>query len=134
MCLFVRSGSHVAAVADLCWDNSIIPLRLKCGPEKSSFEGLSGPYPCPYPSNQKRIETPLPLDVNVKGEGLRSRNGIGLVILILTLYHFLVFIQLAALGQGQKSLCFIDIISGQFSVNALVKIPQIVLQLWDFYK
>ncbi len=34
----------------------LIHLRLKYGTEKSSFEGLSGPFPYPYP-NQKRIET-----------------------------------------------------------------------------
>ncbi|XP_056123931.1 major histocompatibility complex class I-related gene protein-like [Rhinichthys klamathensis goyatoka] len=41
----------------------------KCGPEKSSFEGLSGPSPYPYPSNQKRIETALPLHMHAQNRG-----------------------------------------------------------------
>jgi len=41
-------------------------------------------------------------------------------------YRFLVCIQLDTLDQGQNSPCFIDIITGQLSVNVFVKNPQII--------
>jgi len=41
-------------------------------------------------------------------------------------YRFLVSIQLDTLDQGQNSPCFIDIITGQLSVNVLVKNPRII--------
>ncbi|KAI2657358.1 Transposon Ty3-I Gag-Pol polyprotein [Labeo rohita] len=36
----------------------------------SSVPGLSSPSPSPYPSNQKRIETPLPLHLNALNGGI----------------------------------------------------------------
>ncbi len=71
MCLFVRSGSHVAAAAGLRWDSSypfVCSVVLK-----NLYLALASP------SNQKRIETPLPLHVNAQneGDGLRGKNGIG---------------------------------------------------------
>ncbi len=67
--------SHVAAVAGA--EILLILLCLKCGPEKSLFEGQSGPFPYPYPSNQQRIETPLHMNVRNLGVGVRGRNGFG---------------------------------------------------------
>ncbi len=43
---------------------------------KSSFEGLSGPSPYPYPSNQKRIETPYtPSREHAKRRGRGKGKG-----------------------------------------------------------
>ncbi len=72
MSLFVCSGSKVVAVTGLRWDNF---HSFEMWLWKISF-WKSGSFPYPYPSNQKRIETPLPLhgDVSV---GVRGRNGIG---------------------------------------------------------
>ncbi len=80
VCIFVRRGSHVAAVSDLCWDNSHTPL-LELWSRKFLVWRAIWTFPLrlhyTYTSNQKRIETPLPLHVKRSGRvGVRCRNGI----------------------------------------------------------
>ncbi len=67
------SASHAAAEPVYVL-KSFIPLRLKCGSKNSSFEGVSGPFPYPYLSNQKGIETPLPLHVNAQSGEVGERG------------------------------------------------------------
>ncbi len=101
----------------------LILLHLKCGPEKSSFQGLSGPFPYPYTSNQKRIETPLPLHVSVRngGVGVRGRNGIGPMSLTLLLcfgnQHFKAPCSILAKSEQHRILLqVIGILTTAFSV------------------
>ncbi len=54
-------------------NTEFIPLRLKCRPGKSSFEGLSGPSPT---TPTKRFERPLPLHMNAQNGGVEM--GLGL--------------------------------------------------------
>lgn len=61
------------------------------------------------------------------------RNHCQLFEHINNLYH-IACLRLHTFDQGQNSLCFIDIISGQVFVDAVVKILQDILQLWDFYR
>ncbi len=58
MVISVHSGSH------FCCSQCML----------SVFEGLSGLCPDLYPSNQKRIETPLPLHVNTQGKRVRAKG------------------------------------------------------------
>ncbi len=65
-----------AAILPVICTANLMPLRLKCAPDKSSFEGLFSPNTSPYPSVSTRVRKPPPLNVNAQNGGI-GLSGVG---------------------------------------------------------